>query len=286
MNIVEAYIKFNKGMIVLLSGLSGSNKTQIASYVSKDFKINKINMELYCIDKNDMTTKVSDITITDWDHIDAYKWDKLNEDIIKSREDGVIVCGPYFPTNKLKFTPDFHIHIKISKQLLIDKRHEYITKNPEKYKNLLEHLTPQLESAMINQITYPHYLKYLEESKIDKYINAKEFSIETAIEKTYDQIFDYLINKINDFLTEYDKHDHGKSINNKSNDTTYNKTKTTSSKDDDDSSNKVEEKEYDIDGIDELTSATDGPDEMNLDEIIPLGTTVNEDYINKNIINW
>ena len=33
---------------------------------------------------------------------------------------GVVICGPNFPTNKLTFTTDFHIHIKVSKQILIE----------------------------------------------------------------------------------------------------------------------------------------------------------------------
>ena len=54
---------------------------------------------------------------------------------------------------------------------------------------------------MINQITYPHYIKYLEESKVDKFINMKEITREQA----YNQIIDYLLKKIQDYLDEYNK---------------------------------------------------------------------------------
>lgn len=200
MNIVEAYIKFNKGMTILISGLSGSGKTKLASDIEKDFKIKKINIEHYCIKDNDRTVKLpNDVTVKDWDHIDSYDWDKINDDIKEANEKGVVVCGPYFPTDKLKFNTYFHINIKISKQQLIHRRHNYIKRNTEKCKELSEHLDTPTELLIINKITYPHYLEYNEKSKIDKYINAHELTTD----QIYDQATDYLFNKIQAFLTEY-----------------------------------------------------------------------------------
>lgn len=197
MNIVEAYIKFNKKLIILISGLSGSGKTKLASNIERDFKIKKINIETYCEKTNDKTVKLSnDVVVKDWDHIDSYDWEKINSDVIKNMESGVIICGPYFPTDVLSFTPDFHINIKISKQQLIQKRHEYIEKNPDKCKELVQHLNTPTELMIINKITFPHYIEYTEKSKIDKYINAHEIDDD----EIYDQAADFLFFKIKEYL--------------------------------------------------------------------------------------
>ena len=54
---------------------------------------------------------------------------------------------------------------------------------------------------LINKITYPYYLKYLEQSKIDKYINTKEISRE----EIYDKTAEFLFFKIKEWLSEYNK---------------------------------------------------------------------------------
>lgn len=202
MNIVEAYIKFNKQLIILISGLSGSKKTKIASDIKQDFNIKKIDIESYCVKNNDVTVKLSnDIVVTDWDHVDTYNWDDINDEINRHKSDGVVICGPYFPLDKLKFESDFHIHIKISKQQLIEKRREYIKNNPEKCKELLSFVDTPTETLIINTITYPHYLKYLKESKIDKFVNANELT-ENQI---YDQTVDFLFFKIQEYLDKYNE---------------------------------------------------------------------------------
>jgi hypothetical protein len=204
MNIIEAYIKFNKEMIIIISGLSGSGKTKMATNIEKLFKIKKIDVESFCINNNDKTIKLSDGTIVkDWDHIDSYDWTKINDAVNESKKNGVVISGPYFPQNKLKFSPNFHIHIKVSKQQIIENRRKYIIENPDKCEELVKLVNTPTEMLMINQITYPHYLKYLEESKIDKFINMKEITHD----QSYDQAVDYLFKKIQDFLDEYNKNE-------------------------------------------------------------------------------
>lgn len=206
MNIVEAFIKFNKELIILISGLSGSGKTQIASFIERDFKIKKINIEEYCIENNDRIVTLPDgVTVKDWDHIDSYNWNKINEDIDKYKSNGVVVCGPYFLSEKMKIEESkynpFHIHIKITKQQLIERRKEYIKNNPDKCEELQKFIDTPTETLMINKITMPHYYEYLEKSKIDKFINAKDININ----EIYDQTADFLFYKIQEFLDEYTK---------------------------------------------------------------------------------
>lgn len=206
MNIVEAYIKFNKKLIILISGLSGSGKSYVASSIERDFKIKKINIERYCIKNNERkVTLPNEVVVTDWDHIDSYDWDAINNDVVKNMNNGVVVCGPYFTTDKIKFEPDFHINIKISKQQLIKKRHDYIVKNPTKCKELLPFIDTPTETLIINKITYPHFIEYMGKSKIDKTISAIELG-ESNEYQIYDQASDWLFEQIQIFLKNF-KHD-------------------------------------------------------------------------------
>lgn len=206
MNIVEAYLKFKGQLIIIISGLSGSGKTLLANDISKLLHIIKLNIEAYCKSENNITFKLpNDIVVKDWDHIDTYYWDKINEHVNKIKDKGVIIVGPYFPTNKLEFDPDFHIHLKITKQQLLENRRKYIETHQTECKELQEYVNTPTESLMINQITYPHYMEYLKQSKIDKFININpknngEFPEHDEI---YNDVLDYLFNSIQKYLDNY-----------------------------------------------------------------------------------
>ncbi len=204
MNIVQAFIKFNGKLIIIISGLSGSGKTSIAKFIERDFKLKLINIDNHIINDFDkIVTLPNDIKMTNWDDIDSYDWVKINDEVIANQTNGVVICGPYFPTEKLKFDADFHIQIKISKQTLIEKRIKYAESNKEKFKDLETNSDINLSviPTIVNQITYPSFLKYSEESKIDKYVNSKDLTID----QIYDQIADYLFFKINENLQEKNK---------------------------------------------------------------------------------
>lgn len=192
MNIIEAFIKFNKKLIIILSGLSGSGKTSIAKLIERDFKLSLINIEDFVIEDFNKTETLSNGTkIINWDDVESYDWNKINQLVNDNKSKGIILCGPFFPVNKLKFDADFHIQIKIQKQSLIEKRTEYAKQNIKKFKNLDENIL-----LIVNKITYPLFLKYSSESKIDKYINSKDLTKD----QIYDQIADFLFFKINEYL--------------------------------------------------------------------------------------
>lgn len=212
MNIIEAYIKFNEELIIIISGLSGSGKSKVASFIERDFKIKKIDIESFCIKNNNRTVTLRDkegkeVTVTDWDHIESYDWKSINKEVNKYKKNGVVICGPYFPSNVIDFAPNFHVHIKISKQKLIENRHNYIKDHKEDCADLYELLDTPFEHMIVNQITYPHYLKYMEESdKNIKYINTKNLDGNyLSIDQIYDQAFDYLINKVQEYINEYNR---------------------------------------------------------------------------------
>lgn len=205
MNIIEAYIKFFDGIIILLSGLSGSNKTHISKFIERDFKIKLINIEKYTKKNYDKLVELNNgVKIIDWDDIDSFDWDKINEDINKYKSEGVIVCGPYFPEGTIKHNISYHVQIKVSKQNLIEKRYDYVINNQDKF-NLPQGFNQQLIVNMVNQITYPHMIEYVKNSKIDKFINSVDKTDnDVSTNKTEDQIYteiaEFLFFKINERL--------------------------------------------------------------------------------------
>jgi len=92
----------------------------------------------------------------------------------------VIISGTYFPEDKLEFKPDFHLHIKISKQNLVVKR------------NIKE----EDELKTLNKIIYPYYLDIIKIMKIDKYLNLNEYKIEELYEQSCEFIFNNISIKL------------------------------------------------------------------------------------------
>ena len=189
--VVEAYIDKHKQLIILLSGFSGSGKTVLGKSLSKDFKLYFINLNDYYKEDWDEVIEIDDNKIIDWDSPDAVDWDKLNDYINKNKNKGLIISGFSFPQNKLSFKPDFHIHLKISKDDLIKNRNEYVA---EKEDSKISQLDDEMTRRILNKISYPHYMKSLEDSYINKFIPVK--SGNESLKETYSNIFDYLIENI------------------------------------------------------------------------------------------
>lgn len=196
MNLLEEYVLRKGNIIILISGLSGSKRSILAKEIERDFKIlNLISLDKYCDSKKVKIIDFFENKVNDWDDIEVYDWDKFNNDV-KSKKNCVIF-GDAFPKNKLNFDPDFHIHITISKEKLLESRKDFIDKNPEKCKDVLTFIDKL--GVYINKITYSHYIKNRNESKIDLWLKSEE----NSIEEMYDQTFDYVMNKMILFLNEY-----------------------------------------------------------------------------------
>lgn len=192
--IVQEYINKHKQLIILISGFSGSGKTILSKSLSKDFKIDFVNLNDYYKDNWDKESNLIDIEemkIVDWDTPDAINWEKFNETIERDKNKGVIISGFSFPQNNLTFKPDFHIHLKISKDDLIQNRKDYIN---EKEDSKVAELDDDMTKRILNKITYPHYLKSLESSYINKFIPVK--SGREDLKQAYNNIFDYLVENI------------------------------------------------------------------------------------------
>ena len=197
MNIVEAYIKFNGQLVVLISGLPGCGKTGLGKSIAREFKIKLIDQyNYYKKDYDNKTTLPDNTTIVNWYTDDAIDWDKFNEDINAEKKSGVVVIGVSLPEDKLSFHPDTHIHLKISKQQCLEKRKVYLENNKDEYPEEYELLHTPAEKLKMNLLIFPYYLETIKKEKINKFININEIEDD----KIYDEVFDYLINLIQNYL--------------------------------------------------------------------------------------
>lgn len=201
MNIVEAYVKIKGKLIVLISGLPGSGKTKLGKNISDLFKMKLIDTKKYYKkDYNITKTLPNGTKIINWDSDDAYDWEVINADINENSKNGVIVCGTAFPTDKLQFSPDHHIQIKLSKQNLLKRRMKHI----EKYNKVddiettkSKQLSTTLQQMIFNNVTYPYFIDLTSRSHITKFINANEYVENPHYDdQIYDIVFEYLMDQV------------------------------------------------------------------------------------------
>jgi uridine kinase len=192
MNIVEAYIKFNKQLLILISGLPGCGKTSLAKNISTDFKIKMIDQFDYYKKNWKEEVILSNNTIINNIYTDsAINWEEFNKDINLYKKDGLVVMGFSLTESNIKSRHDYHIHLNISKQLCLEKREAQM----EKYSDEIL-LDPETEKLKFNKLVYPYYLESTKNSKINKFININSLSNE----KIHDEAFDVLIKFINSYL--------------------------------------------------------------------------------------
>ncbi len=129
MNIVDAYIKYNKQLLILISGLSGTSKSKVGKLISDKFKIKFIDTRRFMTEPE--TIETHGRKIKSW--IKSYDYEEIKNEIRKHVQNGVVVCGEYFAEETMKdLNVDFHIHIKLSKQNLIKQRTKFIETNYNK----------------------------------------------------------------------------------------------------------------------------------------------------------
>lgn len=200
MNIIEAYIKFKQQLIIIISGISGCNKTSLAKKLSKELGLKLINQNDYLNpDYNVIVMLPNDTKIINWHNDDAVLWDKFNDDIINST--GAIVSGFSFPVDKLKFIPDYHIHITITKQSCIKKRQEFLKKHKDdpKYVTEFNEIGTPIENYKFNQLAYPYYMESVKNMKVNKFINANKLSNDEIINDAWNSIISFVQKYIDSF---------------------------------------------------------------------------------------
>jgi len=195
MNIIEAYIKFNNQLIILISGLPGCGKLELAKNLARDTKLHLLDENDYYIKNYDEKIQLTDeISITNLYTDKAIDWDLLNSDIDKFKSKGVIVVGFSFPKDKIKPKIDYHLHLNIPKQICIEKRKEFLEKHKDKYPEDYKLIGSPIENLKMNKLIFPYYLeaKSQNNTHIDKILNINY----KEDDPVYDEVFDIIINFI------------------------------------------------------------------------------------------
>lgn len=193
MNIIEAYIKFNKQLVIIISGMNGSGKNTAAKNISKLFKLELIDLHDYINDNFSNIIKLPDGT--NYNNINTnelYDWSKFNKYVNDNKYKGLIITGELFPEDYTEFNFDYHIQIKLSKKNLFNRRIYNLKKKGID-------IYVKREKYIFNEFTYPYYLNETEKSEINKFINANNLTNlnnDEYNEIIYDLCYDYLIKYI------------------------------------------------------------------------------------------
>ncbi len=188
-NIVEKYIEIKGQLIILISGFSGSGKTLIAKNIESDFKINFLNLnDFYRKDYVNIVDLGNDVKVNDWDNPESINWEEFNGKVNELKT--VIVSGFCFPDDLIKFKPDYHIYLKISKQKLLENRHSYLEENKDNPLNDIK--DSKIELLILNNLSYKHYIDIKERSTYTFNIDVSD----KTPDSTYDDIFDKIIKEI------------------------------------------------------------------------------------------
>jgi broad-specificity NMP kinase len=188
-NIVEKYIQNKDQLIILISGFSGSGKTLLAKNIERDFKISFLNLnDFYKKDYINIVDLGNDIKVNDWDNPDAVDWESFNAKVKELKT--VVISGFGFPNDRIEFKSDFHIYLRISKQKLLENRHNFLEENKDNPLNDIKDTKTEL--LILNSLSYKHYMEIKEKSTYTLNTDVTEKTPDT----TYDEIFDYLIKQI------------------------------------------------------------------------------------------
>lgn len=203
MNIVEAYLKFKGKMIILISGLAGTDKGKIAKDLATLLKFDVKSLREFILENYKTETVMSNgEKFINFDHVDAYDWEKLNTTLDSKSSNGIIMYGFAFPTDKLTVRVDYHVNIKLSKQNYIKNRHKYLKSHKESKEELFKLIETPTESIMINKHIFPDYLEYTKNSIINKFLNGNERKDEEVFNELFDWLMEGIGKTVNDKNTK------------------------------------------------------------------------------------
>jgi uridine kinase len=199
MNIVEEYLKLNNQIIIAVSGLYGTHKTNIASQLAEKFKMNYINLNKYYLNDYHNIEKISvNSDIVDFVNYkieDSIDWEKFNKDVNIYINTGIIISGISFPNNKINFTIDYHILLKINKKTYFDNIINRIEKEINKKSIIFTQKYMEnykiIEKDKMNKFILPDYYQSIKNSDITEFLIIDEPIIQ--INDIYSLIFDKIM---------------------------------------------------------------------------------------------
>jgi uridine kinase len=205
MNIVDAYIKFKGDLIIFISGMSGCGKTSLAKKISKDLNLKFIEQFNYYKKNYDEKISLHDGTeLVNWHSDDAIDWTLLNSDIGKLKSNGLVVAGFSLINEKIDHNVDYHLHLSISKQNCISRRHIYLEKHKKKYPEEYKDINSAIEKIKINKLIFPYYLESIQKSKINKFLNGNKLDNI----QIYDTSWNIIIEHIQKYIDWFNQHEY------------------------------------------------------------------------------
>lgn len=193
MNIVEAFLKFNGQMIIVVSGLSGTGRTELASKLSSLLNFTTVDQKDFYKKNYDIKAKLPNgKEIIVWDSDDAINWDAFNTAVNLAKDNGVVVVGVSFNKALITFAPDYHFHISMPKQVLYEKRQKKIEANKEEHPEEYEEYEDGTARLVMNQITYPYYVETVKNSVVNKFYNTNKYSIDDMYDMSFDTLMEFI----------------------------------------------------------------------------------------------
>jgi shikimate kinase len=212
LTIIEAFNIAKDGLIIFISGMSGTGISQLGSSLGKLLNLNIFDTKKYCNIDYNITKKINEeVEVINWDSDDIYDWNKINDYIKENKKNGLIVVGTALPSDKINIKADLFIYIKLSKDNILERRVKFAEVNKAETcnKNIL------IENAKLiyNNLTFPYYDELIKRSNITKFINANNYAQldkEEYNEKILNDSFEYIINNIQENINKLSSDEHKK----------------------------------------------------------------------------
>lgn len=190
MNILQAYIKKYKQIIILIIGLPCTNKSEIAKELGLDLNLKVIKINDYLIEGKYKEIDINGKLTKIYEDLDSYDWDKFNYTVNQHKSDGLVIYGNYLDSTKIDWNNDFvffySMGTKLCKQILLEtKMIESISSNPTESDEFLNNY--------FNNYFNPLYSKIKQSFTVNKYFNVKD---DTKFNESYDELFDILMDLI------------------------------------------------------------------------------------------
>lgn len=174
-NIVEAYLKFNKKLIIYVSYFDNCMRTEghsdILTGLSKYLNLKLINIKDYVTPEK---KKIRNYEYDDYYHDDFYNYSKLNDDVENSKVNGVFLVGSFLDCSKVTFSIDYHIHLSLNKQNIIQAYSKH---------DIFKTWGVDNVTTLINKTIYPYYLSSLKKCAINiffKMVDDKDVLMSTT----------------------------------------------------------------------------------------------------------
>lgn len=185
MNILQAYIKKYKQIIILILGLPCTNKSEIAKEFGIDLGLQVIKINDYLIEDKFKEININGIKTKLYEDTENYDWNKLNSTINDLKTNGIILYGNYLDIDKIDseidFTFFYSMNYKMCKKILVEKKMiEFKESDP-------------MLNTFFNTVLNPLYDNLKNKIKINKFFNIKE---ETTFDESYDEVFEILMELI------------------------------------------------------------------------------------------